>query len=266
MVHKKSYGYVTLFLLALAGCGQRGLPTGFTVSGNGIVNGSSVENKNELRKSVVALVAQRSDGEALCTGSVIDEETILTAAHCVEGNPSRLEIVFETRVEGAKPDRTRIADGFVQNPRWKKQSKAGRGDLALVHFAGGLPKGYRPVVLADKQTAIADGTEVLLIGYGVSDGAKRTGAGVLRETRTRIVGTLSKSELVADGRQSGVCFGDSGGPAFVAEADGYVQWGVASSVLNETCNNASVHTSVAGYAKWIQSQTAKMKKSHAAQK
>jgi secreted trypsin-like serine protease len=73
----------------------------------------------------------------------------------------------------------------------------------------------------------------------------------LRETETTIVDQVSPTEIATDGRKSSVCFGDSGGPAFITEGRRLVQWGVASSVTNESCNEASIHTSVMTYLRWI---------------
>ena len=212
-----------------------------------------------LAKSVVALVAQREDGQALCTGTILSEDTILTAAHCVDENPERMLVVFNRTIKNAPTELIRKVTAFVQNPSWKKPSAKGRGDLALVRFEGGLPADYKPVTIGDANLPLTPGTEVLMMGYGVNKAETHKGAGVLRETKSSIIEQESPTELVTDGTKSSVCFGDSGGPAFAEDADGNeVQWGVTSSGKNDTCNEASVHTNVIAYAAWMKSAAAQL--------
>jgi secreted trypsin-like serine protease len=150
-----------------------------------------------------------------------------------------------------------MADDYVQNPAWKNEISISsakskeRGDLALIHFAGGLPEGASLVTLADSKLKLEAGDQVLVMGYGVSNAAKRSGGGVLRQAQTTVLGVTSKTEIATDGKMSSVCFGDSGGPAFVESGDGWIQWGVASAVSNESCNEASVHTDLRSYRAWI---------------
>src|SRR6201999_4461957 len=117
--------------LVVAACGGRN--SGQSLSGgDGIVNGKSLPPRNPLTKSVVALVSDRSEGQALCTGTILDEQTILTAAHCVDKESEHIYIVFRNRVTKAMKDDVRSADKFVQSPNWKK-SKGESGDIAVLH-------------------------------------------------------------------------------------------------------------------------------------
>jgi secreted trypsin-like serine protease len=133
---------IALSAFFMTGCTAESDPPGETDSG--IVNGRAAGSRDQVAKSVVALVAEMSEGQALCTGSLIDASTVLTAAHCVDHSPERLVVVFGSNVKGAAQNRVREATGFSQNSRWKNPTSRGRGDLALVHFEGGLPSGYSP--------------------------------------------------------------------------------------------------------------------------
>jgi V8-like Glu-specific endopeptidase len=227
---------------------------------SGIVKGHKVKDKDQLGRAIVAIVSEQSQGQALCTGSIIAEDLILTAAHCVEGNPTKLSIVFSGNVRAAKPSDIRLADRFAQNPRWLKQTEKGRGDLALIHFEGGLASGYSEIKLAAKSAGLKPGTPVLVIGYGVTNGTTKVGSGILRETATTVISQSTPTEIMTDGKKSSVCFGDSGGPAFVEINSEFVQWGVASSVTNQTCSEASIHTDLASYLSWIKSEGSKLRK------
>jgi secreted trypsin-like serine protease len=226
--------------------------------GNHIVDGSPVDSNDELSKSTVALVSERDGGEALCTGTVISNDTILTAAHCVDKETESLVIVFDTKINLIKKSNLRSAETFVHHPAWIRSSKR-IGDLALIYFHGGLPNGYRPVTLADAGFQLNVGDKITMLGYGVTSGRKNSGSGLLRQANSSIIGKQSDSQIITDGRKSSVCFGDSGGPAFIRIGNQYIQWGIASSVMNKACNEYSIHTSIMEYRNWINSTINKLR-------
>lgn len=254
---KKTFGILAL-LMSVTACGDRNIAWP-AIDGNGIVHGRGVPTKSSISKSVVALVSEIEGGAALCTGTILDEQTILTAAHCVDHSPEKMVVVFDTKVKGVAKENLRHADTYLQNPRWAKGGEHA-GDIAVVHFTGGLPKSYQPVQLATRGQKLEEGSEVTMVGYGMSNVKKESGGGVLRETKTTIVGKKAPDQIATDGHTSSVCFGDSGGPAF-SEANGeLVQWGVAHSVLNRECNETSLHTDIIPYEAWIRESMKRLAK------
>jgi secreted trypsin-like serine protease len=221
----------------------------------GIVHGQ-LSKSNGLSNSVVALVADVPEGQTLCTGSILSENSVLTAAHCVDNNPERMVVVFGKNIHSAKQESMRPVTNFVQNPYWSHPNSTNQGDLAIVHFSGGLPAGYVPVHLVNASEKVSEGDSVYFIGYGVTNGKSQKGSGILRATTTQIIGEQSPTETITDGQKTSVCFGDSGGPAFVKVKNKFLQWGVASSVLNQTCNEASIHTNIMTYLNWIRNEVA----------
>jgi V8-like Glu-specific endopeptidase len=221
----------------------------------GIVNGSEdlSPTTNALANSVVAVISLVGDDQALCTGSIIDKDLVLTAAHCVESNPDRMLLVFSKSLGASSAETRREVDGFVINPHWRHKWQGGKADVAILHFSGGIPKGFRPIHLAPTNLKLKIGSSVTMMGYGVSDGASRDGSGTLRSMKTKLLQNISSTEVMSDGKKSSVCFGDSGGPAFIKNGSHWVQWGIASSVTNKNCDQASVHTSVMEYLSWIKS-------------
>jgi secreted trypsin-like serine protease len=206
-----------------------------------IVNGDSANRREKLARSVVALVAIQDGSEALCTGTILNDQSVLTAAHCI-ASPQEMLVVFGPNVKSAAPDKRRKVLSYKRHPT---------ADLAIVHFTGGLPDGYSPVTLMNSGHSVRAGSEVLMMGYGVTDGLRHKGAGVLRETRSLVLNFTSNA-IVTDGRQSSVCFGDSGGPAFVQSEGGeWSQVGVAHAVSDQACDQASIHTRVFPYEAWI---------------
>ena len=217
-----------------------------------ITRGHALKANSNLSHFIVAVVAEQAGGEALCTGSILSENSILTAAHCVDGEPTKIQIVFANNIKKAQAASTRLATAIYQNPSWHNSSADEKGDLAVIKFSGGLPKGFLPVKLASDDFELSNDQDVLFAGYGVTNGTKDIGAGLLRMTKTKVIGQQSKTEVITNGRDTSVCFGDSGGPGFVFINNEFIQWGVASSVLNQACNKASIHTSIMDYKSWIQ--------------
>ncbi len=252
---------VTSVLVATCvGCGENRSSAFIESDGTAIVHGHAVRKNNELSKAIVGLIMVNGTKQELCTGTLLDDQTVLTAAHCLDDAPTKVFVIFDSNVKKASTEKIRPGDRFVQHPNWKKTATVGSGDLALIHFSGGMVEGYEPVHLANSRLKLATGMEVLLVGFGVTNGVRHLGAGLLRETKSTIVGMTAAHGIVTDGRTSSVCFGDSGGPGFVESEGDYVQWGVASAVANQPCNEASVHTNLIEYESWIKTQASRLRK------
>jgi V8-like Glu-specific endopeptidase len=148
-------GTLILSTVTLVACGaNKDTPPTTDLEVSDIVNGKAVTKKNENAHSIVAIVAEKNGGQSLCTGSIVAPEVILTAAHCVEGSPQKLHLVFGLNIQKAnKKNDTREADKFIIHPNWGRHLPSGESDLALIHFKGALPEGYSPVKLADDNWA-----------------------------------------------------------------------------------------------------------------
>lgn len=253
-----------LSILLLASCGEnKKIATSneeINVNGGAIVGGKIVSPKNKITSSIVAIVSKQEGGESLCTGSIIDTNTILTAAHCVDHVPSDMKIIFGVDIHKTSEEYIRNADKFIIQPNWNQHLHSGEGDLAVIHFKGELPSGFDKVILADEKLMLKNGQKVLMAGYGVTEGEDQIGAGKLRQTITEILDRHSETEILTDGQKSSVCFGDSGGPAFIKINGDFVQWGVASSVTNQACDDTSIHTEIMKYKSWIRTSVLKLQR------
>lgn len=257
----KSFGTLALAALATAGltaCGnaQQGGVAG-SYGAAKIIGGQDATGTEDFAQTLVVLynVAQGS----LCTASILSDSILLTAAHCVEGAPTDLRVVFGPDLEkAAKARRIQAVEKFVVSPLWpiRQNLPTNTGDIALVKFKGGLPAGYKVAELMTDLAKLSDGQQVMLAGYGISDGVKQTGSGILRsvETTIKTVG-FTRTEILIDQTQGkGACHGDSGGPAYI-RVDGKLKvFGVTSRGVNDPNNDCSVaaaYTSVPFYAEWI---------------
>jgi hypothetical protein len=194
----------------------------------------------------IVMVMTRSGGGAnFCTASVIAQDVVLTAAHCVTD-------IADTQVFfWASEGKLTFFDvmSIAKNPGFKPG--AGRKhqisiDLALVRLAQPLPSSFKPVELAQLDH-VTNGQPFRIIGFGRASEKVSGTSGVLRSGI--LVASGPRSPLLTwlvDPNRTGLggCTGDSGAPvltldrpALVAVAirakgsDGYSCGAVTEAVL-----------------------------------
>jgi MYXO-CTERM domain-containing protein len=227
-------------------------------------------------------------GNGVCTGSLIREDVILTASHCVvnllkqimdpscQKDPEAPKYTFEVDLIGAARGmrvtgtvkavaHPNFAPTMCTNPptvdRWN--------DIALVFLKDpvkGVPiqKIAKP---ADAPTLLKEGSKVRIVGYGKSKIDDDMTAGTQR-WGTATLAKVGDYEIQAGqlGEQQ-ACQGDSGGPV-LANPDGtpdeMVQIGVASRLRTlkcasiwdlfnpPKCENGVFYTRVDAFYDWIQ--------------
>ncbi|HEY8271022.1 MAG TPA: trypsin-like serine protease [Pseudobdellovibrionaceae bacterium] len=241
-----------------------------------IIGGTEVPEGAALQKSIVGIYDMKKG--ALCTGSLLENNIVLTAAHCIGAAAEDLLIVFSTDLPGVfqSQDKNLILQKLrrgvktVVNPNWGKTSQvpnAATGDTALIKFAGPVPAGFKPATLLNSAEVLTEGLTITVAGYGVSKDVltevnkdeipdfqekvlkgeifcetskageigkcykeEASGEGYLRTTELQVAGDFNDTEIVFD-QQHGqaACEGDSGGPAYVKQANGeYHLFGVTS--------------------------------------
>lgn len=244
-----------LTLAALVGCGSP--QNSVTTRTDGaIIGGEDVTDTEPFASTIVSLV-DTSQG-SICTASILSSSILLTAAHCVDGDPSNLVVVFNRSIEDAKLTTRQVTD-YKTSPVWgaRQNEPLNNGDIAVVRFEGGLPAGFKAAKLLSNSANLKDGQAVTLAGYGTSDGIAQTGAGKLRFVETTLKNaTYTKSEILMEqSKGKGACHGDSGGPAYVKSTNGeYVVIGVTSRGVDDpknTCGVSAAYTSTSYYSAWI---------------
>jgi len=238
----------------------------------GVINGTVVGRNSPLAQSLVFVVQRLKGGASICTGSLIDSNIVLTAAHCVDEAAAieDVEIWFSPQpvcdLQNKSIDRKK-ADEVIVHRGYGSSSRAIQDDLAIVRIAGAAPPGKRNMNLATEFLKMNANSEIYVAGYGKTKeyDVEDKNDPLLRYTRlkpldsSRGTNTESSQVLFFDQRNgTSVCAGDSGGPAMMRDPKGVLrQIGVASYVFNPVdseapCSYGVAYTSVTKYKGWIQ--------------
>jgi secreted trypsin-like serine protease len=238
-----------------------------------IIGGQEVGPNDPDLASVVGLVTLTPMGMGICTASIIAEDILVTAAHCVTTStgvpvdPKTVAVVFGTKLE--EPTGVQEVIALKANPKWKGARSRGpdQNDIAVIRFTGGLPSGYAPAKLLPSSPGLRNRQPVILMGYGVDvmNDQGGTGAGTLRKVVVPIAkAAFSKTETSIDqSAGKGACHGDSGGPAYVRSGKQLLLWGVTNRADPETggdrCNQGAVYTRILAHKDFINSAARTMR-------
>ena len=228
-----------LLVSALAACGDAVVAPStraMNMQPEFIVNGEPTGN---AFSSVGALLFDRDgngqlDGnDEICTGSLIAPDVFLTAAHCVEhpsippGTQFYVSFAPDLNAGGIK---TIAAEHVVHDPEFGHDI-AKLHDLALVFLPAGSTAGMTPYTLPpadflDNAAAKGALSKVMFVNVGYGDNATRHGKTTfsnddvrkssLSEFMSLTSGLLKLLMNTSATGEGGVCFGDSGGPKFLA--------------------------------------------------
>ncbi len=238
-----------------------------------IIGGTEVSALDPIASTTVLIVGQEGLNQFLCSGSIIDTDIILTAAHCLGmfGN-AKTVVVFRRSIQ----DRGAVIPVIDSRRPWDfperaDQSPADWNDIALLKLAAPIPTGYTTAKFLPNRNMLSTGGTVTLAGYGMSvpiAPADNTpsGSGILRRVeQTVLAANFGFTEFLvslANGR--GACHGDSGGPAFVQSGRDYYLIGVASRMTENdrvadngdandfSCSVDMVYGNVLAQQDWIQ--------------
>jgi len=277
----------TALVMVLAACGNQKTAQSLHSSSTGIVNGSDVTADDAVAKSTVALlVSLEGYPEAMfCTGTLVSENVIITAAHCLEDyrdigydqetgefKEIRLKVTggnvaFATNAKTGNPTK-RSFTRFSIHPQYQPK-EVGQGswnDIAILQFEGSLPDGYQPVPVLQDKAQLKTGLTVTFAGFGITsplgNDAKVDDSGVLRKGDSVLSrADFEGNELLFQLPTSGVstCQGDSGGPAFAKIAGQLTLVGVTSRGEDSFCRGVSISTSVAAHVDFIRRTMGSMK-------
>ena len=226
--HRLGGHRVLAALAALAACGTWVLPA-WAIEGGAPAAGGA------LAQATVGIGTVTQPDEDLrlsrCSGVLVAPDIVLTAAHCVRGDPLGALVVFYRGSTPVNPPYTAQVIARYSPDRGALDSNEVGVNLAELSVDLAVLKLSRPVrdrvplQLASDPSRVP--TSLEMAGTGLSG---RT-VGRLRTVRLQPVAASSTGLTVAKVVGARVCFGDSGGPVVARDRRGTFVWGVASAVI-----------------------------------
>ncbi|ACL59053.1 S1 family peptidase [Methylobacterium nodulans] len=228
-----------------------------------VVLGEIARDPDGLRGSVVRI--ESTSGE-MCSGSLIDQDLVLTAAHCVMHKAGYWVVVTDRsfRQRRLRAIAAAMHPDFVAGTTPEDQPGT---DLAILKLSERLGPDFQPLSTRGGG-GLAAGEAVAIAGYGVVAENRRSTARVLRQARLVSLGDLKVANtvtVVADRRSlaetagAGACLGDSGGPILKGGPGGYQLVGVVSwssgaaqqGRVRTACGGFTAVTPIARHTDWI---------------
>jgi secreted trypsin-like serine protease len=260
-------------------------PSGVTQINNvraGIRLGDEAKPGDLISTSTVAVLGidKNTKEETLCSASLLPNNIVLSAAHCIKDGMA-FYVIFATDIQKADAQSIRHVDAVVVHPQYNENLQdpsnpkavvTNRNDLSVLHYTGATPTGYKPVQILSDSSVLKNGGQVTVAGYGIGDdtgmirAAKdpsyqvseaERGTGVLRSTQVVIKDTqFSQTEIAMDQTSGhGACEGDSGGPAYFKTNNqvyllGVAAWGPVRAP-GSGCLKLAIYTEVFSYIDFI---------------
>jgi hypothetical protein len=179
--------------------------------------------------AVGALVFDFGGFQQYCTGTLIAPNIVLSAAHCVDiglnGFDSLAQVAQFTRVvfnqvnvnNGPQPGGVvAVVDRIIENVDFDINLLGDGNDISILVLKESVV-GIQPIPFSKTPADTLIGQRFLSVGFGVSNAANQSGSGIQRFTDFELEAAQGELNFYgqANDTDTGVCFGDSGGPDLI---------------------------------------------------
>lgn len=238
----KNILFSAIILFSICGCHSSSDLFNVDAS-QGIIGGGPLTTDSNLYRYVLALKTIRNE-EAIdengngssginlfkCSASALSAKVVISAAHCLTNKDITRAIVY---VDSNKKVFKTYVKNIIIHPDYQNNGDKD-SDLAILFLEESLPAevGFVEVSPSDSQPF----SEIIAAGFGLDQGLKSPlgKMGSLRSTTLRLLEAQSlaseKTFIVNQQEGTGICKGDSGGPALRVAEDKVFLIGVASKV------------------------------------
>ncbi len=143
---------------------------------NAIIGGTYVPENSTIAASTVGIYD--TENESACTGTLLTETVVITAAHCLATGAKNLRIVFGSELSATlnarevDVQRERVLRAKAIRIHSQYEDSATKTtdlhDIALIQLEGVIPAGYRPATQLQNADLLKKGALVTMAGFGIT--------------------------------------------------------------------------------------------------
>jgi hypothetical protein len=211
----------------------------------------------DIARAIVTVIGSRG---TFCTGSLIAQDLVLTAAHCVLPGTD-----YKIIIPGEAPPRLLDVRRTTSHPQFNVAgilAHRASADVALLQLTAPLPQTKAPVPLGMPTIPIQIGSRLTIAGIGVTKRGDGKSGGTIRAADLVVTGKPGTLQIrLADPLTNntrdglGACTGDSGAPAFEMQGGhaiivGVVSWSTGPN-NSDGCGGLTGVTPLTLYRDWI---------------
>jgi secreted trypsin-like serine protease len=210
-----------------------------------------------IARSVVTIIGSRG---TFCSGSLIAQDLVLTAAHCVMPGAD-----YKIIIPGETPPRLLDVRRVAQHPQFIVQNilaHRASADVALLQLTAPLAATKDPAPLGMPVIPIQVGARLTIAGVGVTRRGDGKSGGSIRAADLAVTGKpgtlqIRLADPLTNNASSGLgaCTGDSGAPAFEMQSGravivGVVSWSTGPN-NSDGCGGLTGVTPLTLYRAWV---------------
>lgn len=237
------------------------------------VTGGAIATANQFPYQA-ALVITLPDQQSFCGGSLISNNFILTASHCLDTASMATVLLgandVSLNVESTRSTQLAMARNFIMHASYN--SSQYQNDIALIHLSTPVQANNFIHIIALPRLSQADttftGVQATISGWGRYLDSVDLLSDLLRYVDLSIMdnsgcspffgAAITPMKVCSAGTgRIGPCGGDSGGPVVTQDGGLKVQIGLVSFSVGFGCQLGwpTVHTRVSKYLSWIASNS-----------